>query len=115
MAEKFAALTFQSIEDFEICNKYMKAKRDDIGLCTNKSTPFTKRENLENSCFSDGKLCVIVKTKNLLIPPGTLIVKTKQGNFWCWNQNCRCRRWNNNTSMNAFNVLHRLSLLKSSI
>lgn len=79
MVEKFAALTFQSIDDFEICNKFMEAKPNNIGLCTNKNADFTKGESLENSCLSQGKLCVIVKTDNLLIPPGTLIVKTKQG------------------------------------
>lgn len=51
MAEKFTALTFQSIEDFETCNKFIGAELNDMGLHTNNSADFTNGESLENSCF----------------------------------------------------------------
>jgi hypothetical protein len=59
--EKYMVLGFRNHEDFEICNQIMKVSIGDVGTS------------------ADGLFVVIVKTDRILIPHGTLIIKTTKG------------------------------------
>ena len=59
--ETYIALGFQNHEDFEICNKRMKIE------CKNAAVS------------EDGMFTVLVKTGNIMIPHGTLVVATNKG------------------------------------
>lgn len=55
----FAALSFNSYEDFEACNKVMNIRPGDTGTS------------------SDGLFTVMIKTE-LRFPPGNLVIKTNK-------------------------------------
>ena len=59
--EKYMVLGFRSHSDFEVCNTLMKVSVEDVGTS------------------ADGLFVVIVKTNNILVPHGTLAVKTTRG------------------------------------
>lgn len=54
-------MTFKSKEDFEVCNKFMNAGLGNLGVS------------------SEGSISVLVSTENILVPYGTLAVKTHSG------------------------------------
>ena len=58
---KLSALSFDSYEDFEICNETMNIKRGDTATS------------------HDGMFTVIVHTPNVPFPSGTLVVTAKDG------------------------------------
>ena len=57
----YVALGFQTREDFEICDKRMRIRPENIVVSW------------------DGMLTVLVKVENVMIPHGTLVVTTDKG------------------------------------
>ena len=58
---KFAALSFQSYKDFEVCNEIMKVRPGDTATS------------------SDGMFTVMIKTEGVTLPSGTLMVTANDG------------------------------------
>ena len=59
--EKYMALSFQTAEDFEICDGRMNVPSRNIVIA------------------QDGMITVLLKTETVMIPHGTLVVTTDRG------------------------------------
>jgi hypothetical protein len=59
--EPYVALSFQTPEDFEICNLRMNVPSKNIAIA------------------QDGMITVLVKTETVLFPHGTLVITTNRG------------------------------------
>ncbi len=61
MTEAYVALIFNSQQDFAYCDKRMKITSNHVAI------------------NQEGYISVLVKTENIKLPQGTLIVKTESG------------------------------------
>ncbi len=75
---KCVTLIFESVEDFKTCNKYMQADKKNIGIHASKNNNLVPGDHISDD-ISDRRICVFTNTGDVLIPPGTLTVKTSSG------------------------------------
>ena len=78
--EKFVTLIFKSLEDLDVCNKYMKVEEKNIGIWTDKEGALTKGTHISDE-FPEGQVCARFYTGNSILPPGILIVKSTRGDI----------------------------------